>query len=79
MKMCQHICVNIDCLSTAYKKEVTSRPIFFHVGLSRGVATRPSHNKKAQKSYLELQNHISEITLFSSTFKIEENNVPSEM
>ena len=31
-----------------------------------------------QKSYLELENQFSESTLFSSTFKFEENNVPSE-
>ena len=36
------------------------------------------NNKKVWKSYLELENHISETTLFSSTFKIEEKKVPSE-
>ena len=35
--------------------------------------------KNVQKTYLEFKNHISEGTLFSSTFKVEENKVPSEL
>ena len=31
-----------------------------------------------RKTYLELENQISEGTLFSSTFKVPENKVPSE-
>ena len=34
--------------------------------------------KKVEKSYLELENNIYETTLFSGTFKIEGNKVPSE-
>ena len=35
--------------------------------------------QNVKKTYLELKNHISEGTLFSSTFKVEENKVPSEL
>ena len=32
-----------------------------------------------QKTYLELENQISEGTLFSQTLKVEGNKVPSEI
>ena len=37
------------------------------------------YDKYVRKRYLEAKYRHSEATLFSSTFKIEENKVPSEI
>ena len=80
MSIFQLLLHHLFCLiNICYKKYVTFINKCTTTSLLRYVCLSQKKVKMVKKSYLQFKNHISEGTLFSSTFKVETNKVPSEL